>query len=77
VKDSLQPFAEKLYRLFYNVTLLAEVASNRPATAESLLRPQVSLMLFVLDMVALEQVFLQVQGGSNMTGTNCDLFTHK
>jgi hypothetical protein len=22
-------------------------------------------------------LFLQVQGGSNMTGTNCDLFTHK
>ena len=20
---------------------------------------------------------LQIQGGSNMTGTNCDLFTHK
>jgi hypothetical protein len=23
------------------------------------------------------KAFVQIQGGSNMTGTNCDLFTHK
>ena len=25
----------------------------------------------------LPTIYLKLQGGSNMTGTNCDLFTHK
>jgi hypothetical protein len=32
----------------------------------------VALKLFILDINR-----CQLQGGSNMTGTNCDLFTHK
>jgi hypothetical protein len=31
----------------------------------------------ILQSVFLYQVQLEIQGGSNMTGTNCDLFTHK
>jgi hypothetical protein len=29
------------------------------------------------DLMPLDFHFQDVQGGSNMTGTNCDLFTHK
>jgi hypothetical protein len=31
----------------------------------------------VANPITLFRLYLFVQGGSNMTGTNCDLFTHK
>jgi hypothetical protein len=36
------------------------------------------LLLLLLLLLSLSlSYFLLIQGGSNMTGTNCDLFTHK
>jgi hypothetical protein len=34
-------------------------------------------MHFGVIIVSLKFCMINIQGGSNMTGTNCDLFTHK
>ena len=46
---------------------------DRPARSESLYRLRYPGLL----SLHLNVCKLFVQGGSNMTGTNCDLFTHK
>jgi hypothetical protein len=35
------------------------------------------MMLLMMIMVVVVVMMMMIQGGSNMTGTNCDLFTHK
>jgi hypothetical protein len=41
------------------------------------LRKSADIEVFIKDKSNTHSCDLKIQGGSNMTGTNCDLFTHK
>jgi exonuclease III len=75
-----EPVNERICKLrirgkFYNLTLISAYAPTEDAQDE------VKEQFYEELNINLEQSpkhdALIIQGGSNMTGTNCDLFTHK
>jgi hypothetical protein len=65
--ESWQVFIAELCCFYADITLAAEATNCWPVAAEALIIPQACLTLFVLDKVALGQVFLRVLSFPSVT----------
>jgi hypothetical protein len=70
-------FLPVFYNIFYLSSIYVSEANYFNFCTRSLRFPKESAQKFHSFKKKNQQTHLQLQGGSNMTGTNCDLFTHK